>query len=239
MRVDAVELAEEHPHPRRPSPAPRARAAARPRARRRARCSGSRRSRSAPGYVTPSSTSSTPSTSRSRCGGSRSRPRAPTTCSPSRSTIRRRTPCVDGWFGPKLTCRTSSLSRSSSGTSRIVGTRAGMREPSYCGSRRSASCASRSASGAIVIRRPRSGRARRRSGSPCAAGALPIVLGHEEPLEVRVAVERRSPSGRTARARASRGRPDRDDARHALALVEPSTGAARAARPAAARAGGS
>jgi hypothetical protein len=27
----------------------------------------------------------------------------PTTCSPSRSTTSRSTPCVDGWFGPKLT----------------------------------------------------------------------------------------------------------------------------------------
>ena len=38
--------------------------------------------------------------------------------------------CVDGWFGPKLTWKTSSLSRRFSGTSRIVGTRDGMRVPS-------------------------------------------------------------------------------------------------------------
>ncbi len=33
----------------------------------------------------------------------------PTTVSPSRSTISRSTPCVDGWFGPKLIRRMSSL----------------------------------------------------------------------------------------------------------------------------------
>ena len=55
----------------------------------------------------------------------------PTTSSPWRSTIRRSTPCVDGWFGPKLTRRRSSLSRSAAGTSSTVGTRDGMREPSY------------------------------------------------------------------------------------------------------------
>ena len=49
--------------------------------------------------------------------------------SPSRSTTRRRTPCVDGWFGPKLTWRMSSESRSSGGTSRTVGIGDGIIDP--------------------------------------------------------------------------------------------------------------
>jgi hypothetical protein len=54
----------------------------------------------------------------------------PATCSPSRSTIRRSTPCVDGWFGPKLIVRMSSRSCSEGSIRRIVGHGDGMRVPS-------------------------------------------------------------------------------------------------------------
>src|SRR5918998_2126094 len=54
--------------------------------------------------------------------------RRPTTVSPFRSTTRRSTPCVDGWFGPKLTWSTSS---SPSGTCSTDGIGDGIRVPSY------------------------------------------------------------------------------------------------------------
>ena len=84
----------------------------------------------------------------------------------------------------------------------------------------------------------RSGRARRRSGSPCAAGGPPSPRASAA-ARGSGGRRRRSPSGRTARARASRtsARPRRRSAR--ARPRRPSTGAARAARPAAARAGGS
>ena len=144
--------------------------------------------------------------------------------------MRRRTPCVDGWFGPKLTWSTSSLSRSSSGTSRIVGTRDGMREPSYCPS---------ATTGQLTARGGCDGRAHCSSAEADRLAADRIVLaqrvalpvlGHEQPLEVRVAVEDDPHQVELLALVPVAGRPDGDDARHVLALVDPAL-QPRAGRP--------
>ncbi len=67
---------------------------------------------------------------------------------------------MDGWFGPKLICMMSSVSRSSAGTSRIVGTRCGMREPSYCGGATTGQAAGR------LLGRDRHSASENRTGSP-------------------------------------------------------------------------
>ena len=135
---------------------------------------------------------------------------------------------MDGWFGPKLTVRTSS--RPGAGCS-IVGI--GRRDPRALVDRRPLP-------GAIATATPppRSGPARRRSGSPCAAGGPPS----------------RPPSGSARRfgcpsiadahhvARLALvpvgGRPDRDDALRPARRRRARPGRVPAARPRRERAAG-
>ena len=137
--------------------------------------------------------------------------RIPATVSPSRSTTRRRTPCVDGWFGPKLTRRMSSR-RCFSGID-LEDRRHGLRDAR-----------------SLVDARRRKDRhqssSEKRTGSPperivlAERMSLP-VLGHEDADEVRVALEADPHHVEGLALEPVGGRPDGEDARDRLAVVEP------------------
>ena len=213
VRVDAVELAEEHAHPLRLRRHLELEELLDGRARRRARCSGSRRSRCAPGTSRTSSTSSAPSSSRSPCAGSRSTADVPTTFSPWRSTMRRSTPCVDGWFGPKLTWRSprvAQLRRDVEDRRDALRDARALVDPPSC----------RATARHLRVLREADGLAADR-----------VVLAQRVPVPVvrRMRIRsgsggprRRCPSGRTAsRSCQSAVGHTEIDARHALAVVDP------------------
>src|SRR5581483_7489134 len=158
---------------------------------------------------------------------------SPSTCSPSRSTISRSTPCVDGWFGPKLMRMMSALSTFDGSSCFTVGIGCGMREPSYW-----PSCTIGHAVrvGAIVTAwvslgfREADGLAALRVVLAQRV-ALPVVV-HDQPREVGMAVEADPHQVELLALEPVRRRPDADDRGHGLAVVRPHLEAHARGRPA-------
>src|SRR5689334_1602234 len=136
----------------------------------------------------------------------------PAMCSPSRSTTSRRTPCVEGWFGPKLTVRMSSSACSAGSTWSTVGIGLGIREPSY-------TFAPWSTTLTLLLPREPDGRAADRV--ILAQGVtLPVVL-HQDPGQVGMAAEDDPEHVPRLALEPVGGRPDGDDRVDLLAVVQP------------------
>ena len=133
----------------------------------------------------------------------------PTTRSPERSTTSRSTPCVDGWFGPKLTWRTSLRVHEVDRNLERGRDRAG--------------CASRCRSFRLGDRHHRLRRTDRLAAERVVLTErmpFPVVF-HQDPAEVRVAVEGDAHHVVGLALVPVGGRPDLDHAGHALTVLEP------------------